>query len=217
MIDDLALTAVQEVRQESHQGFAAHRIAGLDGAVHQRIGRLSHRVELRGRLVPPTAAADLEALQQKAADGAEVSFTADITTALAVDKMVIESFSASQVVGPADQYGYAVVLVESPPLPPPAELSPFGGLDDLGFGDVGFDDLGGVLDEIADQAAAVTEAVDAALDAVDQVTALASLVDGLDLSSLANPLKPLTDQVGSLAALGEPAGRLAGLLEDLTG
>lgn len=217
MIDDLALAAVQVARQETHQGFATHRIAGLDGTLHQRVGRASHRVVLRGVLVPPASTDDLAALQEKAAAGAEVTFTADITTALSVAKMVIESFAAEALPGPPGQYRYEVVLAESPPLPPPAELSSFGGLDDLGLGDVGFDDISGVLDDIAEQASAVTEAADAALQAVEAAQALASLAGGLDLDSLTNPLKPLTDRVASLAALAEPAARLPALLQDLSG
>ena len=68
-----------------------------------------------------------------------MTFSADITTALEVQKMVIESFRAEQYVGPAGQIHYAIVLAESPPLPPPAQVSAFGGLDDFGLGDMGFD------------------------------------------------------------------------------
>src|SRR6266498_1579956 len=106
MIDDLELAAVQWMRQETEQGFARQRVAGLDGTLHQKVGRRSHRVFLAGVLLPATATDDLAALQEKAAAGAEVTFTADITTALEVDKMVVESFSAEQVPGAAGQFSY---------------------------------------------------------------------------------------------------------------
>jgi hypothetical protein len=212
MIDDVELKAVQWARQETDQGFARRRVAGLDGTLHQKVGRRSHRVVLSGVLLPATAPDDLKKLQEKAAAGAEVSFTADIATALAVSKMVLESFAAEQRVGPAGQYAFTVVLAESPPLPPPAEVSPFGGLD--GLGDLGFDAgaLGDVLSDIQDQAGALTGALDAALDAVEQVTALAGLAD---LGSLANPVKPLADKAGELADVGTTLASITDALKAL--
>jgi hypothetical protein len=219
MVDDLQLGAVQWLRQETEQGFAQQRVAGLDGTLHQKVGRWSHRLLVTGMLMPATATDDLAALQTKVAGGAEVTFTADIATALAVEKMVIESFAAEQVPGNAGQYSYTLVLAESPPLPPPAELSPFGGLDDLGgLGDLGFDDLAGVVGGIADAAGAVTGALDAAMDAVQAVQGLAALAGGLgDLSSLSDPLRPITDKLGELGSLPETLGALPGLLDRLGG
>ncbi len=216
MIDDIQLTAVQYVRQETHQDFVRQRIAGLPGTLHQKLGRRSHRVMLSGFLLPETATEDLKKLQEKAAKGEEVTFTANITTALDVDKMVIESLWAEQRVGPAGQIAYSLVLAESPPLPPPAELSPFGGLGDFGLGDLGFDPgvLGDVLSEIQDQAGAIMETVDAALDAVEQLSSLANLAD---LASIANPLKPITDKVGELADLGDSVKALGDAVKILTG
>src|SRR5262245_4149486 len=151
MIDDVELKAVQWIRQEADQGFVRHDVAGLAGTLHQRLGRRSHRVLLAGVLLPDTADDDLAKLQQKASSGDEVSFTADIATALEIDKMVIESFVAEQRVGPAGQIAYRIALAESPPLPPPAEVSSFGGLGDFGVGDLGFDPgaLGDVLGDIS--------------------------------------------------------------------
>jgi phage protein U len=214
MIDDIELKAVQHIRQETDQGFIKQRIAGLEGTLHQKLGRRSHRVSLSGFLLPETAADDLKQLQEKAASGTEVTFSADITTALSVEKMVIESFVAEQHVGPAGQVGYNIVLAESPPLPPPAELSSFGGLGDFGLGDLGFDPgaLGGVLGDIADQAGAVMDAVDTALAAVQQISALANLAD---LANIGNPIKPLSDKVGELKALGPAVDGLSSAVQGL--
>ncbi|HEX5414784.1 MAG TPA: hypothetical protein VFZ25_03900 [Chloroflexota bacterium] len=202
MIDDLELKAVQLIRQETDQDFVRQKIAGLDGTLHQKLGRASHRVLLQGYLLPATATDDLKTLQEKASSGAEVTFTADITTALSIQKMVIESFYAEQQVGIAGQTAYRIVLAESPPLPPPAEVSAFGGLGDFGLGDLGFDAgaLGGVLGDISNAAGEIASAADAALDAVDKLKSLANLGN---LASVGNPVKPLADQVGTLKDLGD--------------
>jgi phage protein U len=203
MIDDIELKAVQWLRQETNQGFARQSVAGLEGTLHQKLGRRSHRVVLSGVLLPEAATDDLKKLQEKATAGGEVTFTADIATALSIQKMVIESFVAEQQPGRPGQFAYALSLAESPPLPPPAEVSAFGGLDDFGLGDMGFDvgALGDVLGDIADQAGALMEAVDAAMDVVQQLEALASLAN---IADIGNPIKPLTDKLGELSALGEP-------------
>jgi hypothetical protein len=215
MVDDVELRAAQWIREETDQVFARHRIAGLDGVVHQRLGRGSHRVVLSGLLASDSAADDLASLQEKASAGEEVTFAADITSALEVEKMVIASLAAEQTVGRAGQFSYTIVLEESPPLPPPAELSPFGGLGDFGVGDLGFDPgaLGDALGDIADQAGALGDVLDAAMSAVEGVGGLAALGD---LGSLSNPLTALTDAAGSLAeigfSVGETVEELGGLL-----
>jgi phage protein U len=217
MIDDVELSAVQWLRQETRQGFAEQRVAGLDGAVHQKVGRRSHRVVASGVLLPDGAADTLAALQGKASAGATVTFTADIVTALAVEQMVVESFAAEQVPGSPGQYAYTVVLAESPPLPPPAEVSPFGGLDDLGgLGDLGFGDIAGALGDVAAAAEAATAALDTVMDAVKAVEGLAALAGGLgDLSALSDPLKPITDKLSELEPVGNEFAQLATLVGQL--
>jgi hypothetical protein len=214
MIDDIELKAVQHVRQDTAASFAEQHVVGLDGTLHQKLGRRSHRVELRGFLLPDTATDDLQKLQDKSSKGDEVTFTADITTALSINTMVIQGFRAEQQVGPLGQIAYQIVLVESPPLPPPAQVSPFGGLDGFGLGDLGFDPgaLGDVLSDIANQAGAVMDAVDAAVDAVQALSSLAGLAD---LANISNPLTPLASKVGELGALGAPAASLTSALGDI--
>ena len=214
MIDDIELKAVQHVRQETIASFAEQHVVGLNGTLHQKLGRRSHRVELHGFLLTDTAADDLKKLQEKSSKGDEVTFTADITTALTIDKMVVERFQAEQHVGPQGQIAYQIVLAESPPLPPPAQVSAFGGLDGFGLGDLGFDPgaLGDVLSEIQDQAGAVMEAVDAAVDAVQQLSSLAGLAD---LASISNPLTPLASKVGELGQLSGPVASLTAALGDV--
>jgi hypothetical protein len=213
MIDDIELSAVQTIRQETEQDYLRQRVAGLDGTLHQRLGRRSHRVMIAGFLLAATAADDLGKLQKKAAAGAEVTFTADITTALDIAHMVIESFAAEQTVGPAGQTAYAMVLAESPVLPPPAEVSSFGGLGDFGLGDLGFDPgaLGGVLGDIAAQAGSVMGAVDAAIGAVEKLSALANL------GSVGNPVKPVIDALGSLSGMAPSVTSIGDSVKKLMG
>lgn len=216
MIDDVELKAVQYIRQETEPDFVRQKIAGLGGTLHQSLGRRSHRVVVQGLLLPESATDDLKKLQDKVKSGAEVSFTADITTALEIEKMVIESFRAEQRVGPAGQIQYVLVLAESPPLPPPAEVSKFGGLDDFGLGDLGFDPsaIGGVLENIADQANSIMETASAAMEAVQKLEALANLGKLADLGS---PLKPVTEQVGEVSKIGDALKGIAGGLKAITG
>jgi hypothetical protein len=210
MIDDIQLKAVQYIRQETDQDFTRQKVAGLAGTLHQKLGRASHRVVLTGFLLPATATDDLKQLQDKASSGDEVTFTADITTALSVDRMVIESFRAEQHVGPQGQIAYCIALAESPP------LTPFGGLGGFGLGDLGFDPgaLGGVLNDIQNVAGAAMQAADSALSAVEKLSALASLGD---LANVGNPVKPVVDKVGELGSLGSAVSGLASTIKGLTG
>jgi len=214
MIDGIELTAVQQIRQETSVGFVEQQIAGLEGTLHQKLGRRSYRVSLQGCLIARSAMDDLATLQEKASKGEEVSFTADITTALNVEKMVIEHFRAEQNVGVQGQIVYQMTLAESPPLPPPAEVSPFGGLDDLDLGNIGFDAgaLGDVLADVQAQAGSVMDAVDSALNAVEQLSVLKNLGD---ITNISNPLKPLTEKVGELGNLKEPVTGLTTALGNI--
>ena len=216
MIDDIELKAVQYIRQETEPDFIPQRIAGLAGTLHQSLGRRSHRVVVQGLLLPDSSTDQLKKLQEKAKTGSEVTFTADITTALEIDKMVIESLRAEQRVGPAGQIEYLLVLAESPPLPPPAEVSTFGGLDGFGLGDLGFDPdaLGDVLGDVADQAGSIAEAASAAMDAVQKLQSLANLGN---LADVGNPLKPVTEQVGAVKGAGETLKGIAAGLKAITG
>jgi hypothetical protein len=204
LLGDVALDAVHHVEHALDAGFVATPIAGLEGELQQRTARGSHRILLRGTLFGDGAADALGKLQGAAADGAELPFSADITTALDLQQVVVEAFQASEAGGRPGAWTYEVVVAESPPLPPPAELSPFGGLGDFGLGDLGVDL--GVLDDIAAAAGEVAGAVDAALDVVDQLSSLADLGS---LGSLGGLLEPLGRQAGGVQAAGEGLGGAA--------
>ncbi len=198
LIGDIALDAVQLIEHAQDGGFVSTRIAGLPGELQQRLARPSHRIRIAGVLFGDEALDKLGTLQKAAQDGAEVTFAADITTALELKKVVVSSFWAQAEAGMPDRYLYEVVLVESPPLPPPAQVSSFGGLGDFGVGDLGFDTS--ILGDIADAASKVASAVEQAIAVVDTLQALSKLGD---LNVSGGMLKPVEDAVGRVGKLGD--------------
>lgn len=218
LVGDIALDAVQTITHRLDAGFAPLRIGGLDGEVQQRFGRPSHLISIEGLLIGESARDTLGKLQSAAADGTELTFAADIVSALDLSKVVIHGLAAKETAGNLQRISYRLDLAESPPLPPPAEVSGgFGldglGLDGLGLDGLGLDDLGidpGVLDDIAGLAAEVAAGVDQALGAIDALSALAS--GGLDFGGLLDPLKSTTDAVPAIVGkFGEATSRLGAL------
>ena len=201
LLGDIPLDFVQSIEHVLDAGFVSTPIAGLEGELLQRAGRGSHRIAIRGVLFGEGAADALGKLQGAASDGQEIAFAADMAAALELDQVVIESFHAAEDAGRPGSYRYDLVVVESAALPPPAELSPFGGLGDFGIGDLGVDL--GILEDISSLADQVAGAVDAALDVVDQLSSLANLAG---LGSLGGFLEPMSRQV---TGVGETAGSFA--------
>lgn len=211
LVGDLPLTSVQQIDHVLDAGFERVGVPGLDGDVLQRAGRGSHTIWIRGVFSGESAHDDLAALQSLVAAGEEVTFSADITTALELEQVVVTDLRAQAVAGTENLVGYEICLVESPPLPPPAEVSAFGGLDDFGLGDLGFDtDIMGDLASLADD---VAGAVDAVMAAADQLAALASL-GSLDVGG---PLQPLGDAVGTVGTASSVFGTVSASLSTLLG
>ncbi len=204
LLGDISLQSIQRIDHRLDGGFDPIRIPGLAGELQQRIGRLSHEIFLTGTLFGAEAAGQLETLQQAAAAGDELTFAADITSALELQKVVITRFRAVEVAAQPHTWFFEIALRESPPLPPPAQVSGFGGLDDFGLGDLGFDtDL---LGELTDLAGDIASAVDSALGVLDALGSLANL------GSLGGVLQPLDQPVSSSSQLGN---NLNGALGDL--
>lgn len=211
LLGDVPLTAVQHIVHHLDSRFAAVPVLGLDGEVHQRNARGSHRMRIQGVLHGDTAADDLATLQDLAAAGDEVTFAADITTALDLQQVVLTSFWAAASAGRAGEVHYELQLAESPPLPPPAQVSGFGGLDDFGFGDLGFDtDILGDLTELAGD---IAGAVSAAMDAVNALEALA----GLGELGFGGELQPLQSAVDQVSDAGQRVGEAVASLGELFG
>jgi hypothetical protein len=210
LLGDTALEYVQRIEHALHTGFAPTRIAGLSGELQQRSGRPSHRVRIAGLLIGAGAPEALGALQKAAQAGEELTFSADITAALDLQKVVIHAFQAQELAGAPQRISYEIELSESPPLPPPAEVSGFGGLDDFGLGDLGLD--AGVLGDIADLAGDVAGAVDQALGAVEALGALADLAasGGLDFAGILEPLDGAGRSVETIAQQFQQATRSLG-------
>jgi hypothetical protein len=211
MIDDLALDYVTWARHRNAQRSLSLPVPGLDGDVQQVLGRASHEIDIRGALVGEDSADKLSSLQQKVITGEEVTFTADIVTALELDKVIVVAAEFEEHGGRPGYYDYRLTLRESPPLPPPAELTSPGGLGDLGMGDLGFDtDL---LGDIAGMAGDLQNAIETVSGALDTLGALASLGD----LGLNNPLSPMVDEAGKVGSSGSGATGAAGKLADLLG
>jgi hypothetical protein len=196
LLGDISLDYGQFIEHSVDGGFVPLRIAGLEGELQQRLSRRSHQIRIRGYLIGEDAATALETLQKAAVAGEELTFASDITTALDLQRVVITSFRAVESAGEPGKFGYDVTIVESPPLPPPAQLESFGGLDDFGLGDLGFDT--DILGDIADLAGDIAGAIDDALGVIDALSALANL-DGLDVGGLLDPLQEPIDKVSQIA------------------
>jgi hypothetical protein len=209
LLNDIPLELVQRIEHRVESGFIATRIAGLPGELQQRSGRPSHRVFLTGLLFGESAADNLSKLQTAAIAGEEITFAADITTALDLQKVVITDFRAVEDAGTPGRYQYELWLTESKELPPPAELDAFGGLGDFGLGDLGFDtDMFGDLQDLAGE---IAGAVDAALDVVNQLSALANIGD----LAVGNFLEPVTNVAGQLGGIGSELGEAVANLSEL--
>jgi hypothetical protein len=208
LLGDISLEAVVRMEHSLEAGFVPTRIAGLQGELQQRTGRPSHRFTIAGVLFGEKANDQVQALQKAAQAGDELTFSADIATALELQKVVITRFRAVETAGKPNYFDYEVSLAESPPLPPPAQVEPFGGLGDFGLGDLGFDT--DILGDLAAQAGAIAGAIDDAMNIVNQLGALANL-DGLELGSF---LEPLTTPTSKINDLGSSFGKAAQTLSD---
>lgn len=208
MLGDVPLDYVVHARQLTRQRIAAAEVVGLAGDVLQGLGRASHEVELQGLLVGAGALDALHTLQTHAKDGAALSFHADIVDGLEVAEMLIVEAEFRESAGRPDRFEYSLRLRETPPLPEPASVSGFGGLDGV---DLGFDtDVLGDIAGMADELQAGLDAVNDALGALDALSALSDL-------SLDNPLQPLQDETSELGALGEGLGQAGSALASLLG
>lgn len=215
LVGDIALSSVQQIDHVMSAGFQRIAVPGLDGDVLQRAGRGSHGIWIRGVLSGETAMADLGKLQKLAAAGTEVSFSTDITVALELAQVVVADLRAQAVAGTDKLVGYELSLIESPPLPPPAEVSGFGGLGDFGLGDLGFDAdiIGDVMGDIAAVAGDVAAAVDSVMEVADQLSALAA-IGSIDVGG---PLQPLSGAVDNVTTAAGTFKDISKSLNDLLG
>jgi hypothetical protein len=204
LLGGISLEMVQRIEHALDSGFASTPIAGLAGDLQQRSNRRSHEIRIAGVIAGETALDDLKKLQEAAAAGEELDFSADITSALDLQKVVIAELRSVESAGEPGRFIYSLLLVESPPLPPPAQLGGFGGLDDFGFGDLGFDT--DILGDLADLAGDIAGAVNDALGVIDALSSLANL-DGLNVGGILDPMQGVVDKLGSIAPSMQKAAK----------
>jgi hypothetical protein len=120
MLGEVELPLVQRLAIERDELLAQHSIPALEGDFFQDESRRSTRVRLDGIFTGDTAGESVDKLRQAFRDGEPVSFTADITTATTLDKVMIERLTVRQLAGKSDRYDYAVELVEYVDPPKPA-------------------------------------------------------------------------------------------------
>jgi hypothetical protein len=189
MIGDWAVPSIERIRALENRRLAVLGVPGLVGDLHHDLGSTSIVVEMIGSVHGDTARDNLlAALRGPFQAGDPVSFVADITTATALEKVLIDALEVSE---SNDGAGvrYRVVLrqyVEPPPPPAP--------IDDLGAGlDVELDALAGL-----------------GLDGLE----LPDLVGGIP--DLADPTPPVQQALnGVRAAVAPLSDLLAGLAEKL--
>jgi hypothetical protein len=197
LLGEISLDYVQHIEHRIEGGYLSSVIPGLEGELQQRVARPSHRMTIRGLLYGDSAADSLSSLQEAAQNGQELTFSADITSALDIQNVVIEGFHCAQEVATPGRYSYEIRLVESPPLPPPAQISGFGGLGDFGLGDLGFDT--DIMGDLTDLAGDLSGALNDALGVLDALGGLAGL-DGLSVGGILQPMQDVGNSVSPLAS-----------------
>ena len=189
MIGDWAVPSIEHIRALENRRLAVLGVPGLAGDLHHDLGLTSIVVEMIGSVHGDTARDDLlAALRGPLQAGDPVSFVADITTATAVEQVLIDALEVTESNDGAGAR-YRVVLRQyvEPPQPP----SP---IDDLGAGlDAELDALAGL-----------------GLDGLE----LPDVVGGIP--DLADPTPPVRQALeGVRAAVAPLSDLLAGLSEKL--
>src|SRR3979409_1641149 len=99
LLGDISLEFVQRIEHSLDSGFASTPIAGLPGDLQQRTSRRSHHIHITGVLAGDTAKDDLKKLQDAGSAGDELDFSADITSALDLQKVVIKELKSIESAG----------------------------------------------------------------------------------------------------------------------
>lgn len=190
MLDQWELPNVELVELSEERRLARLGVPGLDGDLHQDLGRHSLSVAITGSLSSATQRTDfLTALQPSFRAGTPLPFVADIVESSELENVVITHFDVTETTEWVDAVRYRIVLRQyvEPPEPP----SP--------FGDLGLD----LLDELGDLAAGLLDGLD-----------LAGLLGGVpSLADPSEPLRPALDGVKSaVAALPSALDGLRGAL-----
>ena len=180
---------IERISSVESRRLAVLPVPGLDGDLHQDLGRAALAVEIAGSLNGDAVRDDfLKQLREKYLKGDPVDFVADIVKESKLEKVLIEELELSEVAGSTEAFRYRIVLREytKPPEPPAPS-------DDFGL------DLDGDLDQLAHLG----------LEALDL---LAIAADIPNVGDLLAPIKPAAANLKT--ALGG-AGSLLSPLKDL--
>jgi hypothetical protein len=90
LLGGISLDYVQHIEHSLEGSYLSTVIPGLEGQLQQRVARPSHRVIIRGILFGDGASDALSSLQEAAQNGEELTFSADITSALDIQQVVID-------------------------------------------------------------------------------------------------------------------------------
>jgi hypothetical protein len=186
MIGDWPVKGIESIRALERRRIARLPVPGLLGDLQQDLGTSSLVVEILGSLHGDTAREEmLEKVRASFLTGTPVTFVADITTATALEEVVVEEFEVSEVNDSADGVRYRMILreyVEPPPPPAPFDelgLDLVGELDllsSLGLDGLELPGLLGLIPDIADPVQPVLGALDGAESALEPVS---GVLDGL--------------------------------------
>ncbi len=184
MLDDWELPHIEHIAAVEHRRLVPLAVPGLQGTLHQDLGRDSIAVEIIGSLHDEERRDTfLTTIREKFQSGEPVGFVADIVTATELEQVLIEDLQVREVNDYADRVRYRIVLRQY--VEPPAPATSF---DALGA-DLGID-------------AELDLEADLALDAFE----LPGLL--VDIPTLGNPVEPILPALDGVAAATEPVNAL---------
>lgn len=165
MLDSFEIPSIESIRSFEKKRLACHGVPGLVGDLHQDLGSESMRVEITGSLQGDEKRDEfLEAIREKFNTVEPVPFVADITTATALEDVIIEQLEVTE----RNQWDrpllYRMVLRQY--VEPPEPVS-------------AFDDLGAELEPELDLLA------DLGLDGLELPDLL------VDIPEIGNPVEPI--------------------------
>ena len=152
MLGDLELEQVQLVESDEDQVVVRHSVPALEGDFLQDLGRRGARVSLTGVLTAPETKDSLADLRTRFHAGDPVAFVSDITSATAVDQVLVERMDVRELAGRPSMFEYHLTLRELneaepvdteevivPPPPPPTVTDGKLAVTVVVEGDPGFD------------------------------------------------------------------------------
>ena len=120
MLGDIELKGIQRIHTEEDRRIVEHQVPGMEGSVLQDMGRSATAVFFEGIAHGEKALEEIEKLREKFKKHEPVTFTADITTATDITKVLIDDITINELAGRPACYGYRIKILEYIPPPPPA-------------------------------------------------------------------------------------------------